>query len=337
MNGKILISLFIALCSTASVFAQYSSEIQENIELLLNPETQEDAVVYIFGQIQENPTEVLENKVSLAANLNKAIETTDFHYGIASLTLEVCGSDFFELSAESERKLAAHNESLRQKLKQTENYHDWIWDDEAYKDARADSCIILDILGFGSTEASMEELKASLDYFIDNRPKYFAVSGLMLRGQDVNNSHFESLAKDDETRGLIYQFLEGTSQLKYFPKAYNNQKELSKADMVNWLIYPTELARVPTEIELVEIFTIEYSDVGPADFYLWKFRSDDEVFKEDGWMAGLSGPFVRSETPTMDAYGYTFSSFDSLDEMTPQEHFEGIMKLIEDWNEQSDD
>ncbi|WP_435579797.1 hypothetical protein [Gilvibacter sp.] len=337
MNIRLFISLFLVLGAVSPIIGQISSEIEENIALLLKPGSQEDAVVYIFGQIQENPEELLKHSESLAEHLNKAIETTDFHYGIASLTLELCGSDFFALTPESERSLSSFNADFRKNLRQAEDYHNWIWDDEVYMDARANSCIIMDILGYGTTQASLDELQTSLDYFIDNRPKYFAVSALMLRDEHIDQSHFDSLAEDDETRGLIHRFLKAVSKMRFFPKAYNNQRELSKADMVNWLIYPTELARVPSEIELVEIFTVEYSDVGPADFYLWKFRSDAEGWKEDGWMAGVSGPFVRSETPTMDAYGYTFSSFDQMDEMSPQEHFDGIIELIENWNEMSED
>lgn len=40
-----------------------------------------------------------------------------------------------------------------------------------------------------------------------------------------------------------------------FPETYRTQKAFAEADMVNWL-YPTELNRVPDEIELMKVVAV---------------------------------------------------------------------------------
>ncbi|RZS93572.1 hypothetical protein EV197_2152 [Aquimarina brevivitae] len=316
----------------SSAIAQTNSQIKKNIDLLLIAEQQQEAITFLYQIIQQNPKALVSYSKELSNNLNQALQTGEFNYALANLALETSASSTFQLSPASEKVLSKQNESIRQKLKQTDSYHNWIWEDEAYMMGRAESGLILDLLGYGTSQTSLEELKASLDYFTDNRPKYFAVAALLRRSGQVNTKHYQSLAKDDETRGLLYMQLKNLNKLSLFPEAYHTQIQLSKADMVNWLIYPTELNTFPTEIELVKMFTIEYSDVGPADFYLWKFRADNENWKNDGWMAGLSGPFVRANGPSMDAYGYTFSAFTAFDKKSPEEHFDEIVNIIEEWN-----
>ena len=64
-------------------------------------------------------------------------------------------------------------------------------------------------------------------------------------------------------------------------------------------------------------------------FYLFRFRTHEPHWgAKDGWMSGLSGPFVIADMPTSEAGGSTFSSFTKWEEMSAQEHFESISGLI---------
>ncbi len=329
---KYVLAIVILTLSLNS-YTQENKDVQIQIKNLIDTSKQEESIVFLNTLLQTDPSTLLDYKSHIKSNLNEAIQKNEFNYSIVLLALNLCQRDLLVLEEASEIKLSALNKSKRQNLKQSEDYQNWIWDDYEYLDGRSDCCLILDLLGYGNSSSSEEELTASLSYFIDTRAKYFAITSLTRRDIKVNNDHFKSVAAQDETRGLLFEFLENIDRLNKFPKKYKNQEFLSKANMVNWLVYPTELGRVPTDIELVEIFTVKYDDVGPTDYYLWKFRSNSDDWSEEGWMTGLSGPFVRSESPTMTAYGYTFSAFSKFEDKTSEEHFDEIVKIIDDWND----
>jgi hypothetical protein len=334
---KIIFKILFFMGMFTSLFGQTNSEMVANIEGLLNKEMQQDAISFLFKINSDDPSILKQYNVILSENLNRAIQSSEFDFSMINLALELSESEAFEINQETEKVLSIKNKTKRLKLKQEDHYHAWIWNDESYMDDRADCALILDLLGYGKSEFSLNELKESLAYLSDNRPKYFTVASLIQRGEEIDAKHLHSIAKDDETRGMMFRYLQSIDKLSLFPEEFNTQEDLSRADMVNWLIYPTELTRVPTKIELVKVFTIEYSDVGPADFYLWKFMADDETWKEEGWMTGLSGPFVKSEVPTMESYGYTFSAFSKFKNKTPEEHFEEIMGIIDEWNNQNEE
>ena len=264
--------------------------------------------------------------------INDELKESGFDFDLANLALELCQNEIISLKEDAENSLISKHQLIKVKLPQDSDYQNWIWNDEDYMDNRANSGLILDLLGYGRTLDSENELNESISFYSDTRIKYFAIISAARRNLPIKASDIEELASEDETRGLMYNYLKSSGKIHLFPDKYNNQGDLSKADMVNWLIYPTELARVPTKIELIKVITLEFDDVGLADFYLWKFMADDEDWKENGWMVGLSGAFLKSESPTMDSHGYTFSAFTKFEEKTPDEHFEQIMGIMEEWN-----
>ena len=97
--------------------------------------------------------------------------------------------------------------------------------------------------------------------------------------------------------------------------------------MVHWLTFPTELAAVPDEIELMKVVEVETTD-GPADYYLYRFRTFAPHWAaDDGWMAGIAGPFSKGQLST---YGSdTFSSFEAWDAKTPEEHMQDITDTVD--------
>ncbi|SEK36727.1 hypothetical protein SAMN04487910_0357 [Aquimarina amphilecti] len=327
--------IFVLLISVLNLsIAQTDDTVLSNINNLVNKNDRQESISLLFQTINKDISRLTEHKELINKNLNNILKDSTFDYSVLHLSLELASNDLLIIDKESELTLIKHNKNFRSKLKQVKEYHNWIWNDESYLENRTNSGIILDVLGYCKNAVSIEELKESVNYYIDTRPKFFATISLLRRNQGVDKEIILAISKEDETRGLLYKHLKEYNKLSIFPKKHLNQKDLSRADMVNWLIYPTELARVPTNIELVKIFTIEYDDVGPADFYLWKFNADDETWKKDGYMAGLSGPFVRKESPTMDAYGYTFSAFTKFKEKSPEEHFNEIIEILDKWNNQ---
>jgi hypothetical protein len=73
---------------------------------------------------------------------------------------------------------------------------------------------------------------------------------------------------------------------------------------------------------------------GIYDYFLFRFRTHPPHWAaKDGWMAGVSGPFRRSDQPTTEALGETFSSFDPWDSKKPEQHVGNIRDLMKRWRE----
>ena len=105
--------------------------------------------------------------------------------------------------------------------------------------------------------------------------------------------------------------------------------------MVNWLVYPTELGRVPDEIELMKVVPIDTGLAGGIyDYYLFRFRTlEPHWAAKNGWIAGVSGPFHRQASPTVHALGHTFSTFTKWEAMHPDDHVGDISELKKSWRE----
>ena len=110
---------------------------------------------------------------------------------------------------------------------------------------------------------------------------------------------------------------------------------LAESDLSHWLSYPSELGRVPDEIQLMDTFTVDDNGVGPAEYFLFRFRvSEPHWAAKDGWMAGISGPFERAGGPTADGGGNTFSRFETWENKTPIEHFQSALNVLDEWRRQ---
>jgi hypothetical protein len=122
-------------------------------------------------------------------------------------------------------------------------------------------------------------------------------------------------------------------KLPLFPEEFRTQAALAESNMVNWLMFPTELGRAPDEIELMHVATMDTED-GLVDYYVFRFRTLELHWgAKDGWMAGVSGPFLQKDAPSTVAYGDTFSRFDPWDSKKPEEHLEAILGNLDEWEE----
>jgi hypothetical protein len=208
-----------------------------------------------------------------------------------------------------------------------------MWED-AYEESRHDAALLLDLLGHFPGDRVEKMLRDALAYK-DPRLKHFAVVSLLRLGMPVEKKHVEDVARHAEMRNWLYTDLKRLGKSSLFPETYRTQKAFAEADMVNWLVYPTELNRVPDEIELMKVVPVDTGLPGGIyDYYLFRFRTKEPHWAaKDGWIAGVSGPFLRKDQPTTDSLGDTFSSFAKWDSKTPDEHVGDIRKLMERWRE----
>ncbi len=203
----------------------------------------------------------------------------------------------------------------------------WFYE-ENYAGLRGEKALLLDIFGFLTDDRIDNRLEKNLAS-PDPRMQYFSLKSLYRKRKTLNEAIFKSIAKDNEMRKWLFEFAQENNLLSRINEPNFTQEKLAESDMVNWLIYPTELGAAPDQIELKEIITMgDESEI--QDFYLFRYKVNPPHWAaEDGWMAGLSGYYIRSEAPTVNPYGYTFSTFTKWDEKTPKEHFEEITGLIE--------
>jgi hypothetical protein len=202
------------------------------------------------------------------------------------------------------------------------SYPGSMWDDEEYLEIRSYAGVHFDLAGYIKDIRVIKCLNELLS-INDIRLKMFATVSLLKHNCEVEAEHFEDIAKSNEMRNWFYNALDNMNRLELFPEEYVSQEKFAESNMVDWLCYPTELGREPDEIELMNIF-----EDSKYEFYLFRFRSDSEGWKEKGWMAGLAGPFKAEEIPTINSSGYTFSRFDEWDSKSPEDHFKDIINTV---------
>ncbi|MCX7746154.1 MAG: hypothetical protein N2645_04550 [Clostridia bacterium] len=201
-----------------------------------------------------------------------------------------------------------------------------IWDNEEYMIMRSYAGVHFDLAGY-MKDAKVTMALRNLMHVKDIRLKMFAAISLLKHGQTVEPKDALEIAADSEVRNWFYDRLCEVGKSELYPEKYRTQEAFAESNMIDWLIYPTELGRVPDEIELAKVF-----DCGDEEYYLFKFRcSSDDFWTGKGWMAGISGPFDKKSKPTTSAQGHTFSHFKKWDEMSPDDHFKTIVENLKEY------
>ncbi len=227
----------------------------------------------------------------------------------------------------AERVLASYNKYKKQLFSsQKESGIDWMWEEE-YNYWREFAALILDIMGYLPDVNIQKELQEALNYK-DPKLKCFAVLSLVRQNLAVDSNSILEVARSAEMRNVLYDILESMNKEELFPVEYKTQEAFAESNMVNWLTFPTELGRVPDEIELMKVVSKNSKD-GILDYYVFRFQTlPPHWAAKDGWCAGVSGPFIRKNAPTTEPHGSTFSEFIPWDSKTPEEHVEYIINSL---------
>jgi hypothetical protein len=210
----------------------------------------------------------------------------------------------------------------------------WMWE-QSYHLRRWKAGVLIDLLGHLPTEEVEAELRRCLIEFTDPRLRMNAVLSLLRHNAAVDDATVAEIAADPECRKWLFDGLHKLERTQLFPREFRNQIALAESDLVNWLLHPTELGRPPDEIEFVQTVPFDTeTDVGWADCFLFRFRTHPPHWAaRDGWMAGVSGPFLRKDQPTIQALGDTFSAFTPWDRKSVDEHVDDVRELIKSWRE----
>jgi hypothetical protein len=291
----------------------------------------EEADVTTFGSMEESPRheEVLFPEV-LRHLGHPRLQWPLLKLALAHLSRgpDVAPSTKVELS----RSLTEMHDGLRAKLvplQQSEGIT-WTWEDD-YQELRDVAAIVLDALGRTGTPQSKGELREALEYH-DPRLQLFAVLGLLRQGEEPPLDVVFAVAGSAESRNWLHRGLVELEREDLFPESFATQEAFAESEMIGWLIYPTELGRPPDEIELMAVMP-EGPDGEGGDLFLFRFRTFPPHWaSENGWMAGVAGPFPRGGSPSTEANGGTFSTFGRWDEKSSEEHVRDIQDLLaESW------
>jgi hypothetical protein len=136
------------------------------------------------------------------------------------------------------------------------------------------------------------------------------VTEALRAGREPDAALIQLLAASALTRNALFDELLALNRTELFPEPYRSAEARAESDMVYWLCHPNELGCPPDAIEFV---TKAIRDGGPpvghVDYYIFRFRTNPPHWaSDDGWMAGVAGPYKPGGAPTVGALG-TFSHF----------------------------
>ncbi|MCT3950056.1 DUF4303 domain-containing protein [Elizabethkingia anophelis] len=123
------------------------------------------------------------------------------------------------------------------------------------------------------------------------------------------------------TRELTYQLLDEYNKTDLFPKEFYTIEKAAESNLVNWLVYPTELNAFPDELEYLQRISINSDEDDDAFHYeVFRYRINEPHWAaENGWMLGVVGPYYNESLP-YDYPAATFSRTDSTtDKVTPED------------------
>ena len=130
--------------------------------------------------------------------------------------------------------------------------------------------------------------------------KYKAINNLKIDLTKMN-----SVISGVELKAL-FSVLESINKINILPLDKINQEMIAKSAMIKWLMYPTELGKIPDDIKLIGQF--EYNGLV---CYAFKFKSND--FRIKDYMLGIAGGYDKSKLTSEDS-GLTFSKFEKVEE-----------------------
>ena len=277
-----------------------SREQKDSLEALVNLVEKErfleNMINEIFAQKQNDP----EN-VSYMLAMTKLAQD-EYHKGKLYQGLLHYQRSIFRLPAESRDLIGAHIQSELNRYIAN----------PLTPDIENNMELICDICRYFGKDRFAEPLKQVL--WIGNiSVRFYAVATLLVFNCEIPQRILYDLATDMEYASLTYGLLKRYRKAKLFPSEYAYAEYLAQSDFIRWLTHPSELGKLPDEIEYVG--QVRKGGV----YYVFRFRSDSENLSDElrgEWLIGWSGP-----------HGGTFSNFDVYNDYA-QESTEKTLKYI---------
>ncbi len=184
--------------------------------------------------------------------------------------------------------------------------------------------MLLDLAGFVGGDPAAQRIQRAFE-LPETWPVTFALASAVCRNLDLPAAVVARVAKDAETRSVLYGFLRDLGASDRIPVEYRSRDAFAEADVVGWLAHPNELGHAPTNIEKMAIFTATHEGQ-EVELYVWRFRDEGEA-----WQAATSGPYVKTAPEGPLSGPSTFSMFEDWDTKTPEEHAMSVLDTLAEW------
>ena len=146
-------------------------------------------------------------------------------------------------------------------------------------------------------------------------------------GKTPSKADINKLAERKHTRRALYEVLDKYGKTALFPERYMTKEAAAEADLVYWLLHPTELGSAPDNIELMTKVNRQYEGTR-LEYYVFRYKMNEpHSAAKDGWMVGISGPYFKGSPLYAWAPG-TFSTFEKYASKTPDEHVDWLHETM---------
>ncbi len=163
---------------------------------------------------------------------------------------------------------------------------------------------------------------------IDSEALMFLVKYELVNGNAANPAHMEKIMSDRTLQFRFLRILDSLNKLSLMEDKMT-QEDIVLARMVDWLIYPTELGKLPTDIQHVSSF-----EKDNLVYYILKFTTDLDALKDRGYMIGVTGGYEKGKLTTNDT-GLTFSEFESITDDYEAQAKKIIDNMMKYWMERA--
>lgn len=170
------------------------------------------------------------------------------------------------------------------------------------------------IMGGTPSEGGLTQRITELFTLGDPAVSYYALSTLLAMDKPIPDGVILTLAENIEYADRVFHLLKQYGLAGKIPAELQDPVYLAKSDLVQWLVYPTELGKRPDEMEYLG----QVKRRGEI-YHLFRYKSDSENLDEESRNVWLIG-WANDE-------GGTFSNFDRYADYE-QDTLEKTVKLI---------
>jgi hypothetical protein len=155
-----------------------------------------------------------------------------------------------------------------------------------------------------------------------------AVLAPLHTGGDPEMEQLRVLAEDPATRNTLRDSLKVLNRFDLFPHQYATEEASAESELVFWLRHPNELGASPHEIERMEVQTRPVGE-GEVAYYVFRYRTHPPHWAaNDGWLAGVAGPYPASGTVGPEVHPTAFSTFKPYVDGTAAEHVDWFHDML---------
>lgn len=155
-------------------------------------------------------------------------------------------------------------------------------------------------------------------------------------GHELSIEEVFPYAQNMWTREITYQLLKAYQKTALFPKEFYTIVKGAESNLVDWLMFPTELGACPDEIEYIKRLSINIEENHFVHYEVFRYCINEPHWaSKNGWMLGVVGPYFDDSNP-YDVVPSTFSRFSPIDKISPEEEVKWVhahiaCKQLKDW------